>query len=289
MRGRDPVNRFERFIGIDWSGARGQRHRAIAVAKCEVGRRAPMLVSPPSNAWARADVLSWLVGLAARGERALIGMDFSFAPPFADQGAYLLGKETPATARPFWAWVDALASDIDLGAARVLENQLRPYCYFGMASGAKASFQRWRVCEAKFNGQGGGRASSIFDCVGASQVGKASFAGMRLLHRLGGEIPVWPFDPVPDEGPVLVEIYTRVFLQRAGGRGLKLRDRGALNAALAGLGSEAAEGEGAIGDHAADAMVTAAGLRAAVGEPQLWRPEGMTFEIAATEGWTFGV
>lgn len=267
----------------------GERHRAIAVATCELGQGAPTLVSPPDKAWARADVLSWLRRVAADGERALIGMDFSFAPPFVDRGAYLPGEAAPNTAHPFWAWIDALATDPDLGAARLLEERLRPHCYFGAASGAKASFQRWRVCEARFNEQGGGKASSIFDCVGAAQVGKASFAGMRLLHRLAGTMPVWPFDPVPATGPVLVEIYARVFLRRAGGRGLKLRDWAAVNRALAALGSEAADCEGVVNDHAADATVTAAGLRAVAGESGLWRPEGLAPEIAVTEGWTFGV
>jgi len=39
--------------------------------------------------------------------------------------------------------------------------------------------------------------------------------------------------------------------------------------------------------------MTAAGLRAlaneGAGEAGLWRPEGMTPEIARTEGWTFGI
>lgn len=283
------MRRFARFIGIDWSGARGARHRSVAVASCDAGQGAPILLAPPGGAWARAEVLAWLHDLAARRERALIGMDFSFAPPFLDRSEYFPGVAAPAQARALWAWVDAGAQDVDLGAAGFVAERLRAHFYFGAASGPKAAFQRWRVCEARFNAGGGGKASSIFDCVGAAQVGKASFAGMRLLHGLGAAIPVWPFDPVPDDGPLLVEIYARVFLRRAGGRGLKLRDGAALDAALAALGSDPAEGGAWMSDHATDAMVTAAGLRAAVGDAGVWQPDGLTPEVAASEGWTFGV
>ena len=43
-------------------------------------------------------------------------------------------------------------------------------------------------------------------------------------------------------------------------------------------------------DHQTDALVTAAGMRAlATTEPGAFGPEGLTPEIARTEGWTFGV
>lgn len=281
---------FERFVGIDWSGARGASHPGIVVATVAAGEATPMIVSPPGRTWSRMGVLAWLRALAARGERALIGIDFSFAPPFVDRGAYLPGITAPDDAQGFWAFVDAAATaDTDLGAAGLLGGAWRGRFYHGAASGAKAAFQRWRVCEAAFNVGGGGKASSVFDCVGASQVGKGSFAGMRMLHALSGAMPVWPFDPVPAQGPVLVEIYARAFLRRAGGRGLKLRDVAGLNGALAALGSRPWAAAGAISDDASDALVTAAGLRHAAVEEGLWRPPGLTSQIAQTEGWTFGV
>ena len=43
-------------------------------------------------------------------------------------------------------------------------------------------------------------------------------------------------------------------------------------------------------DHQTDALVTAAGMRAlARNALQAFAPEGLTPEIAQTEGWTFGV
>jgi hypothetical protein len=112
-----------------------------------------------------------------------------------------------------------------------------------------------------------------------------------VLHRLAGRIPVWPFDPLPDHGPAIVEIYTTIAARAAGIRkGLsKMRDAAALDTALAGLGSDPHTPLPRYDDHATDAILTAAWLRANAARPALWHPRGMTVQVAATEGWTFGV
>jgi hypothetical protein len=72
--------------------------------------------------------------------------------------------------------------------------------------------------------------------------------------------------------------------------GAKLRSRAALNAALEGLGSKPVRLKFEPNDHQTDALVTAAGMRAlARDEPRAFAPEGLTSQIALTEGWTFGV
>jgi hypothetical protein len=276
---------FDRFVGIDWSGAKGVRHKGIAVAVAEAGDGAPVLVSPPSPAgWARGEVAAFLEGVAGR---VLAGFDFSFAPPFVVRGAYLPGLVTADDGPGFWAHVDALSDDADYGAAGFMAGAARPHFWMGAADGAKADFLHFRVCEQRFNAQGGGKASTVFDCVGAAQVAKASFAGMRVLNRLRGDFAVWPFDP-PGERTV-VEIYGRAMLRHAGGRGLKIRDLAALNDALGALGSAAFAGAGALTDNETDALVTAAALRRLAPEPRWWAPQGLTAEIARTEGWTFGI
>ena len=113
---------------------------------------------------------------------------------------------------------------------------------------------------------------------------------MRLLHRLGGRVAVWPMDELPEQGSAVVEIYTRIYLRRAGLSGTKLRSRAELNRALKGLGSAPARLRHEPSDHETDAIVTAAGMRAlAASEPRALAPEGLTPAIARTEGWTFGV
>jgi hypothetical protein len=280
---------FTRFTAIDWSGAKGVRHPGIAVAICETGDTAPTLVDPPHGAWSRQEVLYWLK--QQRDTPLLAGFDFSFAPPLIERGAYLPGEETPRTARAFWAYVDTQAGDADLGAASFLESRRSTHFYLGAADGPKARFMHFRRCEAHYNANGGGKPSTVYDAIGAAQVAKASFAGMRLLHHLGTAIPIWPFDPVPGHGALVVEIYTAIAARASGLRkGLsKLRDAESLDVALAAIGSRPHAPLTRYTDHATDVILTAAWLRANAHRPELWHPPALTRDVAATEGWTFGV
>ncbi|WP_298395145.1 hypothetical protein [Sphingobium sp.] len=280
---------FARFAAIDWSGAKGARHKGIAVALCDAGQAAPRLIRAPGGIWSRQAVADWLVKTAAQAP-TLFGFDFSFAPPFVARGDYLPGDLTPQDGPAFWAYVDAICDDVDLGAASLLEVAHRRHFYFGKADGVKADFLHNRACEAHYKAGGGGKPSTIYDAIGAAQVAKASFTGMRLLHLVRPHVPVWPFDALPIAGSLVVEIYTSIAARDAGrpkGR-TKMREAAALDAALAALGSDAHAGA-MLDDHGADAIVTAAWMRKMALRPDLWMPRAMTAQIAATEGWTFGV
>ncbi len=63
-----------------------------------------------------------------------------------------------------------------------------------------------------------------------------------------------------------------------------------MNLALEGLGSKPLRLRFEPNDHQTDALVTAAGMRQlATSEPRAFDPEGLTSQIARSEGWTFGV
>ena len=282
------MSRLESFVAIDWSGAKGKKHKGIAIAEAR-GDAAPRLIRP-GHIWSRTEVAEWLLARASR-EPTLFGFDFSFAPPIVEKGEYLLGEpDVPSNAREFWAYVDGICDDEDLGAASFLEVAHRRHFYFGIADGVKADFVRFRQCDARLNAQGGRKTASAYDAIGAAQVAKASFSGMRLLHELDGKVAIWPMDVLPDQGSAVVEIYTRIYLRRAGMSGTKLRRREQLNLALKNLGSPPTRLRFEPNDHQTDALVTAAGMRElARSEPGAFAPEGLTPSIARTEGWTFGV
>lgn len=278
---------FQQFAVIDWSGAKGRRHKGIAVALCEQGCAAPVLVPAPDGVWSRTAVLDWL--LTKRDAPLLVGFDFSFSAPFVERGAHLPGDAATSDARALWANVDAESDDADLGAASFIERRRGTHFYLGAADGNKADFLYWRRCEIASDG--GRKPSTVYDAIGAAQVAKASFAGMRLLHRLDRAIPVWPFDPPSASGATIVEIYTSIAARAAGvpaGRS-KIRDPGALDAALAAFGSAAHAPLRQYDDHSTDAIVGAAWLRRHACTEKFWHPPAMTAHIAATEGWTFGV
>ena len=280
-----PIPSFDRFVAVDWSGARGVRHKGIAVAVAEAGAAAPRLVPPPHRSgWAREEVAGWLETLPGK---VLAGFDFSFAPPFVDANAYLPGLETATDAPGFWRHVERMSDDPDYGALGYLHGPARRHFWMGAADGPKAPFLRFRQCELAFNAKGGGKAATVFDCVGAAQVAKASFAGMRVLNRLRRGFAIWPFDA--PRGRTVVEIYGRAMLRHAGGRGLKIRDGQALDKALAALGSGAFPDGDGLNDNETDAVVTAAALRRLSAQPRWWQPDGLNDDIARTEGWTFGI
>lgn len=283
---------FTDFLAIDWSGQAVERPRGLAVAHARAGRTAPVLIDRP---WSRADILAFLDNLAATGSRALVGLDLSPAFPFADEGAYFPGwAESPADGPALWALVDRLsAADPHLAATSFVAHA-EARRHFRQTGDCGDLFPggrgRFRVCE---HGQAALALSpySCFNLVGASQVGKSSLTGMRVLHRLRGRLGIWPFDPVPASGPVLVEIYTSLAARLAGMRkGIsKIRDAETLDAMLAAFGSAPHAALPRYDDHATDAILSAAWLRRAAEQPALWTPARLTPRLSQTEGWTFGV
>src|SRR5690606_41910436 len=97
--------------------------------------------------------------------------------------------------------------------------------------------------------------------------------------------------PLPAGGWVVVEIDTAVAAFDAGRTAAQSRMRSCeeLNRALAAIGSAPVPGAGPLDDHSADALLTAAWLRHVADRRDLWHPQGLTPELAQTEGWTFGV
>jgi hypothetical protein len=229
----------------------------------------------------------------------LVGLDLGIALPFADCGAYFPGwSDSPPDAPALWALVARIArGEPNLGANAVVAHPaLRPYfrdgadtgTHFG-CDGAAHGRGRFRVTEHAQAAMGC-KPYSNFNLVGAAQVGKSSLTGMRMLHHLRGILPVWPVDPLPSTGSVVVEIYTSLAALDAGRSPsrAKMRTYAELNDALVALGSAPVAGEGAIDDHSSDALLAAAWLRMVAHDPLRWSPAGLTRAIARTEGWTFG-
>ena len=289
------MRRFAHFAALDWSGARGERQRGIALAVAS-GAAAPALVRP-GHIWSRAEILDWLDGVAAAGDDMLIGFDFSSAFAFADCGAYFPHwAESPPDIPRLWSLVDKLTSadpHYEVGGFLAHAEARR---HFRLGGGEVGDLfvpggGRLRIVEQHQRTTKQAASVSNFNLVGAAQVGKGSLAGMRLLHRLHDRLPLWPLDPVPARGPLLVETYTSLAARAAGlppGRS-KIRDGAALDVALAALGSPGCGLIGPVSDHACDALLTAAWLREIASDPASWSPAPLNDMLAKTEGWTFGV
>ena len=289
---------FQHFLAIDWSGAAGERHKGIALAIADSAGGPPVLVHPPDRGWSRVEVLAILRDDLPAD--TIVGLDLGISLPHADCGAFFPHNDVLLPDAPtLWALIDDLCGEDPHLAATSFTEHERYAPYFRRHGGREGEHFR---CDGAPHGRGrfrvaehaqakmGCKPYSNFNLVGAAQVGKSSLTGMRMLNRLRGHLPVWPIDPLPPSGSVVTEIYTTLAAREAGRSPsrAKMRDFEELNEALAKLGSPLVAGRGAIDDHSSDALLTAAWLRKVAHEPARWSPEGLTPEIARTEGWTFG-
>ena len=291
------MRKFENFACVDWSGQAVERPSGLAVAYCSTGQGAPTLLKP-ERGWSRQRILKWLEEHASADTDILIGLDLSPGLPFTDADSYFPdGSHQPRNAKQLWQLVDETCRDEPHFSASTFALHPAFQDYFRVQVGKSAitgsRFEggtgRFREAEHRQRGSGVNPVS-CFNLIGAAQVGKSSLTGMRVLNRLDGRIPVWPFDEVPENGPVLVEIYTSIAARSAGirkGRS-KVRDLETLNEVLSQLGSDPHRGLSSYDDHSTDALITSAWLRKVAQNPVLWSPPTMTPHIARTEGWTFG-
>jgi len=291
------LRRFARFAALDWSGAKGPRQKGIALAVCPAGDAPPALIAPPGG-WSREAILEWLIARAEERADMIIGIDFSPSLPFDPDGGFLPGwDEVPRGARGLWRFVDACCAEEPHLGANDFVDHIRASAYFRRSHGRVGerfgrANGRLRIVEKHCRDERLGPAQSCFNLVGAAQVGKSSLTGMRLLNRLAGRVPIWPFDEPPDEGPLIVEIYTTIAARAAGvAKGSKIRNGFDLDAALDRLESGPHIPLARYNDHATDAILSAAWLRRAADRPALWRAlhQPGRADLANTEGWTFGV
>ncbi len=286
------ADEFTHFIGIDWSGAKGMRQKGIAVAICEIGNAAPAIVPPPSGHtyWSRQDVIEWIEsGCGLTGNyKVLIGIDAAYGMPYLDEGGYFERGDFEDV-RSLWSEIGRF-DNADYFAGSFIETYADHFQQPGGQKG-KCYNRRMRQTETICIETGAGPCESVFNLVGASQVGKSALSVMMMLNKLdtNNHIAIWPFDPLVNKELVLVEIYAALFAKMGGHKG-KMRSRDELNNALYGLQSKPYLGNLPKKiDDATDALITSAGLRHIACDGRYWKPEKITIDVVKTEGWVFGI
>lgn len=280
---------FERFIGIDWSGAKGARQPGIAVALCDADGRCGLARPPGGGSWSREAVRDYL---AECPPGTLAGMDFAFSLPWPEAGPLPPGLDQPTDARHLWRMVDDLCrAEPHLYAGPAYHPEggwLADYMFTKLTGrelwrGRFYATDRLRRTETALTP----RPNSAFRIVGAKTVGPGSFSGMRVLsaldRRSGERIAVWPFD-APGGGLTLVEVYPSLYYALAGRR--RSRDPQVVEAVLAHFGAQCSADQPIRSQDDADALVAAAALRHIAARPDAFaRPA----EDRLHEGWIFGV
>lgn len=194
---------FERFIGIDYSGAQTPTSSLKGLRVYVADRGAPPVeASPPPSPrwyWTRREVAEWLVDTLSEGRRTIVGIDHGFSFPRRYFDRHRLRYDWPSFLDDFqkhwptdgdYVYVDFVRDGlVGDGSARVGSSRWRRLTE--IRAGAKSVFH--------------------FDVPGS--VAKSTHAGLpwlRYLRRnLGERVHFWPFDgwELRPERSVIVEAY----------------------------------------------------------------------------------
>ncbi|MCC5887089.1 MAG: hypothetical protein JJT88_11710 [Gammaproteobacteria bacterium] len=253
---------FERYVGIDYSGARSATDGLpglrvyVACADAE-----PREIQPAAGKYfSRRGVHDWLLDALADPLPTLIGVDHSFSFPLAYFEQHELALDWDQFLDDFerhWPTADAGVT---------VESVRRGQCGDGAARGGSARSRR--LCEKAAG------AKSVFHFDVPGSVAKSTHAGLpwlrRLRRQLGPRLHVWPFDgwDIASGQSAILEAYPALYSARYP-REDRTGDQHDAYSVAAWLAQADACGE----------------LEAALG-PAL--PPDVA-EIAAVEGWILGV
>ena len=222
-----------RFHGISpRSTGRARRARGTRASRSRSARpgEAPPTLVRPGHVWSRAEVLEWLTTRAA----ATIPWSASISRPvlpFVDAGGFFpVGTRALGTRARSGHWSTGSARTTPISrASSFVDHPERaplfpaPWRTQGRLASARRR-GRLRARSSTRSGEQGSRPYSCLNLIGAAQVGKSSLTGMRPAPHAGRALPIWPFDPVPAAGSLLVEIYTSLAALAAGRQGQSHQD-----------------------------------------------------------------
>lgn len=208
-----PAPQFERYIGIDYSGAATPKSSLKGLRVFSAGRSGDVIeVAPPPGPrryWTRSAVAHWLLETLHQGPPTLVGIDHGFSFPLRYFETHQIAPDWDVFLEDFHRHWPTDAADVCVDFVRdgVLgEGALR------------SGNARWRrECEIRC------RAKSVFhfDCQGS--VAKSTHSGIPWLlflrRQLGTSLHFWPFDgfSVPGGKSALAEAYPALYRQQVVG------------------------------------------------------------------------
>lgn len=193
---------FERYIGIDYSGAETPTSGLKGLRIYLADRISPPFeVHPPPSSrkyWTRRGVAEWLVDRLSEGRPTLIGIDHGFSFPLRYFDEHRLSHDWPAFLDDFqrhWP-TDEDNTYVDFVREGVCGN-----------GAARQGNARWRrMAEVRAG------AKSVFHFDVPGSVAKSTHAGLpwlRYIRLRASMVHCWPFDgfSIPAGASVLAEVY----------------------------------------------------------------------------------
>jgi hypothetical protein len=201
---------FERYIGIDYSGAKTPTSSLKGLRCYAAGRLSPPTeIQPPPSPrkyWSRRGVAEWLVERLQEPVPTIVGIDHGFSFPLQYFEACGLPHDWPAFLDDFqrhWP-TDEDNTYVDFVRDGSCGN-----------GAVRAGNSRWRrVTEIR-----AGAAKSVFHFDVQGSVAKSTHAGLPWLRymrqQLGKPLHFWPFDGwmVPSGLSAVVEVYPALWSQ----------------------------------------------------------------------------
>lgn len=194
---------FERYIGIDYSGAETPRSSLKGLRVYEADRLTTQQEVPPPPSprkyWTRRGIAEWLVQILSEGPPTLVGIDHCFSFPVQYFEQHGLALDWPLFLDDFQRhW----PTDEDIYVDFVRDG-------LHGDGAARSGNPRWRrVTELRTR-----TAKSVFHFDAQGSVAKSTHAGIPWLRyirqHVGQRVHFWPFDGwnVPPNRSVIAEVY----------------------------------------------------------------------------------
>lgn len=259
------MSRFNRHIGIDYSGAKTAESslKGLRVYMADTASEPVEVLPPPSGRryWTRRGIAHWLMAQLGEDAPVIAGIDHGFSFPLRYFEAHGLALDWPSFLEDFQRHWPTDSPDTYVDFIR-----------FGDVGSGRARMgdARWRrLTEIRAPG-----AKSVFHFDVPGSVAKSTHAGIPWLramrHEMGDRVHFWPFDgwDIPQGKSAICEVYPKLWshcLARAGRSGDQ-HDAFCIAAWLS--------------------RADATGTLAAALRPNLLASEDM---IARVEGWILGV
>lgn len=204
------VPRFDRFIGIDYSGAKTAEASLPGLRVFAADRNTdPVPISPPGAGrkyWSRRQVAEWLALELSHARPTIVGIDHGFSAPVAYFEEHQLPLNWPRFLEDFQRHWPTDSPDTCVDSIRKGT----------VGSGAhRSGDSRWRRLTEKRT-----RAKSIFHFDVPGSVAKSTHAGIPWIRYLretvGDRLHCWPFDGwgVQPGKSVIAEVYPALWSPR---------------------------------------------------------------------------